>query len=297
MPRLCCLCAQSLSRSSGEAVNCTTCENIYHRTCASVDNTTLPSALNQFICHECRINETVLGADSTANSVLAQLEDLRKEISSIKTLQDQSSSAIKNFENKLNVVTSLAQQVSSNSSKINNVSKAVSELHNKVNKLDYFEKSKQLVITGYPQSKNENLIGIVGKIATVVGVELPSSVLDKCFRFRPKNGRVQPILVIFSSSVWRDKLLKAYRSRKSALKGADVGVVCDGSISLGEHLSSDQQNLLTQTKEDLKQPGLAEFVWFQNNKVLVRPRQGAKISVVTSVTDILRLKNTIMSSK
>lgn len=287
MPRLCCLCALPLTRIDGAAVNCSGCENIFHRSCVPVDDL---AALTEFKCVECDVNKAIFQSDGTTVSIVEQLKSMQDEIASIKSLQSQSSMAIKNVEAKLGVVTNLAQQVSSNSSKINAVNKSITELQRKVTLMDSYEKARQIVVTGYPQLKDENLHVAIKTISIVMGVDMPTDVIDKCFRFRPKSGDVKPILVIFSSSIWRDKLLNAFRRRKKPIMGIELRINSSAKVIIGEHLSSDQKSLLAKARKDLVETKLFSFVWFQNNKVLARENEGKKISVITSIGDINRLK-------
>ena len=234
MPRVCCLCAKPLSRIEAEAVNCSKCENIFHRTCVSVDIAALPTALLEFTCTECDINNTVLES-STSSSILAQLQEMQNEVASIKILHTQSNNAIKNVEMKLCAVTNLAQEVTLNTTKINAANKSISELQYKVNQLCTFEKAKQLVVTGLPHSKAENLRD-VKSIAAAIGLTISTDVIDKCFRFRPRSGNIKPVLVTFSSTFWRDKMLSAFRSRKKPLAGGDLGLDPSVKLIIGEHL-------------------------------------------------------------
>ena len=86
------LCAKPLSRIEAEAVNFSKSENIFHRTCVSVDIAALPTALLEFTCTECDINNTV-HESSTSPSILAQLQEMQN--ASIKILHTQSNNAIK----------------------------------------------------------------------------------------------------------------------------------------------------------------------------------------------------------
>ena len=85
MPRVSCLCAKPLSRIEAEAVNCSKCENIFHRTCVSVDIAALATALLEFRCTECDINNTVVES-STSSSILVQLQEMQNVVASIKIL-------------------------------------------------------------------------------------------------------------------------------------------------------------------------------------------------------------------
>ena len=95
---------------------------------------------------------------------------------------------------------------------INAANKSISELQYKVNQLCTFEKAKLLVV---------NLRDVVKSIAAAIGLTISTDVIDKCFRFRPRSGNIKPVLVTFSTTFWRDKMLSAFRSRKKPLVALD----------------------------------------------------------------------------
>lgn len=284
MPKKCGLCTSSIDRNVSNSVSCSKCKLIFHRNCADIDDDASPSEINKWICFECNGLEL--------ESMIKKFSELQIEINSIKKLQEQSSSSIKNFEVKLGVVADLTQKVALNTSAVAKIKSRMNSIETKQTKLENYERQRHLVFTGIPVKNDENLENILLSIIVGLGVTISPDQIDRCFRFKSKTGPTKPVLLILNSGKICSNILQLFRSRKKNISGIDFGLRFEASVSIviGEHLSSDQQALLKLAKEELKDSKLYRFVWFQNGNVLVRATEGNKVIKISCSDDITKIK-------
>lgn len=278
--KLCCLCADTLSRAGSESINCTVCENIFHKDCILNPNLESCIDLSTWKCYECVGNADL-------KSLKEKVDGLRSDI--VK-LQKHNTSTLKSVEDQLSIVSDLTVKIERNSNSIEYLKKSYNVLQRSVSSLSNHEKQRQVVITGVPERPKEDLFKIVCNIGRLLKIDHLESMIDNCFRFRPKASTIKPILLIFISCRTRDKFLQSFRSRKKLIIGNEIGFPSEVKVAVGEHILGHQQSLLQLCKDDLLKPGIVKYVWFQNNNILVRKVEGDKAMKISSIDDVKQLK-------
>ena len=93
-----------------------------------------------------------------------------------------------------------------------------------------------------------------------------------------------------------NSILNAFKKKRAPLNGPDFNLGNDIKLVIGEHLSADQNTLLKDAKKQLLESKLCNYVWVQNNEILVRQSQGLKSHYIRSIDDIARLVKSLSMS-
>lgn len=190
--------------------------------------------------------------------------------------------------NKLNDVSDLSSQLKSNTASITRLNKSVDLLKSKQHKLESILKRRELVVTGVPETEKDAK-KVVLNICKLFGIAEATVSLDNCFRFKSPSSKVNPILVVFSGTKQRNDLLMAFRQRKKPIKATELGLAVDTPIRIGEHMSSEQRMLMNVAREQLINKCGYKFLWFRDNQVLLKEKEGDKTTCISSLEDIDRI--------
>lgn len=282
MPVNCGSCAVAISRSSEPSIVCKSCSKCFHPKCANLDIKDLSQAKNTWSCTVCKI--------SNVHNTLQLIEN---DLSAFKSNTEKS---IVNISGSIKTLVDLSEIVSANTAKIEllesenrEIKREIVMLRKHYERIESNTRMQNAVISGIPESKNENLEDLVLKLAENLGMTLTKDKIHKISRFRPRNGTTKPILVSFSHASTKEQLLSLYNIRKS-IKGDAVGLSSDIVIRIGDHLTSHKQLLLQKAKKELKSTGQYSYVWTQNGNVLIRKTTNSKIHKINNLDDIARYK-------
>lgn len=286
MPTLCCACAGAIVRSQGDSISCTSCSGIYHRDCVGIGVIT-QEELQNWKCGEC-------GSRDRLESIISSFDDMKADVEKLKGLQNETKKSIDKVLKNLSSVSELSSQLKSNTASITRLKQSVELLKNKQHRLESILKRRELVITGVPETESD-VKKVVFNICKLFGIAETTVNLDNCFRFKSPTSKVNPILVVFSGAKQRDDLLMAYRRRKKPIKATELGLTVDAPIRIGEHTSSEQKNLMIVAREKLIKNGNFKFLWFSDNQVLIKEKEGAKVMCISSLEDIDRIKKTCIN--
>lgn len=287
MPSLCCACAGAIQRNQSDSVVCKSCTGIYHRDCIGIGDATQDELLN-WICSECFSRERI-------ESIISSFDQMKQDVEKLKILQGESKVSIDKLLVNLKSVSELSSQVKSNSSSITRLNKSVELLRKNQLKLESVLKRKELAVTGVPETEID-VKKLVLKICKLFGISEATVNLESCFRFKSATSKVNPILVVFSGVKQRDDVLLAFRKRKKPIKGTEIGLNTDSPIRIGEHTSFEQKNLMLVAREQLVKNGGFKFLWFRDNRVLLKEKEGAKTIVLSSLEDIESVKKSRTNS-
>lgn len=282
MPVNCGSCGVAISRSSEPSIVCKICNKCFHPKCANLDIKDLPLAKSTWACTVCKI--------SNVHNTLQLMEN---DLSAFKSNTEKS---IVNISGSIKTLVDLSEIVSQNSTKIEFLESENREIKREIvllkkhcEKIETNTRMLNVVISGIPESKSENLEDLVIKLAGSLGLTLTKDKIHKICRFRPRNGATKPILVSFSHPSTKEQLISLYNIRKS-IKGDVLGLSSDISIRIGDHLTSQKQMLLQKAKKELKSTGQYSYVWTQNGNVLIRKISNSKIFKINNLDDIARYK-------
>ncbi|CAG9792894.1 unnamed protein product [Diatraea saccharalis] len=213
-----------------------------------------------------RLLPTMLAAELAP--VKKQLNDLQ---TSVKFVSDQYDDLSKSYDKLLNDHKALIE-------KCNHMSMNSSSLIQRVNSLEQYLRESNLEIQGVPESKSENIFGIVKKIANAVGYALSDSSILNCTRVASMNRdgkRPRTIIAKMYSTRCRDEFYSAVARfnrfhMNNKLSSSLIGIAGESRpIFVSEHLSPDNKVLHAATRQKAKE-NKYKFVWVRNGRIFLR---------------------------
>lgn len=144
-----------------------------------------------------------------------------------------------------------------------------------------------------PENRNENVIEVVKKLASVVSYDLPEKDILSCYRVAKmdkKSNRPRAIVAKLPSPRRRDELLAAVRkfnkSSAEKLHSTHLELTNDKApIYISEHLSPANKSLHAATRKVVKEKKL-KFCWVRNGHIFVRKN-------LTSPSILIRNESTL----
>lgn len=165
------------------------------------------------------------------------------------------------------------------------------ELSSDVNSLKQQNLRNNLIVAGVPYKKGENLKEIFVKLSKTLNVEVTEGNFQ-IRRFAAKSDSISGnILVELDQYTVKKELLR--RRKTKNILCSELGFGGESSVVLFNQLTHDNLEILAEAKK-LKSECNFKFVWFQNNQILARKTEKAKIFTLNSKSDVIRL---IVSSK
>ena len=147
MPSTCGKYESSISRIgiNTATISCSKCNNVYHKSCVNFDSEI--SKASKWKCSNC--------VDASLANILEKFNKLKEEVSAVKH-------SVSNIKDKIDDVIEIGQ--ASNKSEIQRLKNQNIKLKWPVDRLEALSRERNIVITGIPQSQNENLFNIINNV-------------------------------------------------------------------------------------------------------------------------------------
>lgn len=143
-----------------------------------------------------------------------------------------------------------------------------------------------MILAGVPYRKGENLKTTFIKICNTLKVDIA----EECFeirRFTSKTGKnPSNILVELDEYTVKKTLLKNCKTK--SILTSELGFTGDHSVVLFNQLTHDNLEILAEAKK-LKTECNFKFIWFQNNQILAKRIEKAKIYTLNTKNDIAKI--------
>lgn len=216
------------------------------------------------------------------------MSEVKRDIRSINEKQEEMLRSLTFFSDKMSDFEQTLTMIAQNSKAIEqlgatneSLKSEMAGLKSKINEMDQFSRLKNIEIQGVPVKKDENLIQILNKISTSLGVELPAGKIDSIHRVQsfdknaPKN-----IIVECNNRKLRDDLLLAVKEKRRA--GASAGLRIEGIptvIYINEHLTAQNKLLFRDTRLVAREKGY-KYAWVKNGAVFIRKGEESPIKLI-----------------
>lgn len=135
-------------------------------------------------------------------------------------------------------------------------------------------------------TENEDVDGIVRRVATCLKVELSERDVDAAHRVPTKGSGPPNIVVKFVSRQVRESILKA--AKKNRLNAASLGFQGSEPVYVNAHLCPENKILLGKSIQMKKEKNW-KFAWFADDKVLMRKSENSKVVHVTCEDDLSKI--------
>lgn len=224
-------------------------------------------------------------------AVSRELKPLREEIASIKEslnfINNQHDLIVKRVDNLEKEV----KLVSVAKAEVGKIRDAISIADAENHKREQWARRSNVEIFGIPERQGENLLKILGDIASHMQFPLHSaSDIDFVTRVAPKqneNKKIKPIVVRFLARWKKDDFLAV--ARKLRLKCSDIGISGDSFVHFNEHLTSRNKALLQRVKSVCKEKGF-KYVWVRNCSIKVRRSDTSPVIHISCESDLNKIK-------
>lgn len=310
-------CRKDLS-TDGEGIVCNAgCKKKYHFICSGVSESTyktMPTGRkDSWLCVNCRSSGSQKEKKPSEQGPIeeSKTEDVVEPSQHVDSNSKvgQKESLLAEMNNKLtlmsNEMTEIKETVSFMSEKYDRIleelkdfkkikanyfvlEKKVEFLENKINDLEQYSRNKNLELKGIEETPNENLKGIVVKLASKMGVEnISESSIDVIHRVDNRTNREpKDIIVQFNNRTSRNLFLEKKKERvysNEVSKGRK-----DNVIYINEQMTPQTKQIFWETKNMCKEKNY-NYVWFREGKIFVRKAQGTKAIRIKSMEDIKKL--------
>lgn len=165
------------------------------------------------------------------------------------------------------------------------------ELSIDVNSLQQQNLRNNLIIAGVPYKKGENLKEIFVKLSKTLKVEITEESFE-IRRFSSKSDTNSGNILVELDNFSVKKILLKNRKTKNIL-ASELGFTGENSIVLFNQLTHLNLQILAEAKK-LKTECNFKFIWFQNNQILARKEEKARIFILHTKNEIGKL---ILSQK
>ncbi|XP_022198386.2 uncharacterized protein LOC111055476 [Nilaparvata lugens] len=300
----CSKCANKIKHQK-DRLTCSTCKSTFHIKCVKVDFTKLDK--DTWKCNSC------LGEDSSdsshSDSPLSQSKDaILASIASMRTNMEKQiggvatnvtdiknelvgvNSAINKMQDTLALLASDNESHKSEFLKIreenDKLKKTVHLLDDKIKDMEQFSRKDNIEITGVPYNRDEDLYGLLDRIAAVIDVNYNINFISTVHRLGVTNERPNPpIIVKFISRDYKSSWIGAARANRKKLTAASLSINWPPtSVYVNEHLSPTNKFILGNAKRLVREKKLAA-AWTRDCRIYVKKsaESGAPITLIKTI--------------
>jgi|SRR5277367_4350857 len=155
-------------------------------------------------------------------------------------------------------------------------------LENRVRKMEQQLSSNKVVISGIPESKNENTEAVIQNL--IGKAKIGASQVKTTRMGAPKKGKNRPILVTLKDEAEAYGLVQYSRQSKPTANLIHDSFAKEVRIFISAYLTPETKRLWDATYLRAKGKGF-KFIWLSNGEILVRMKEGERIRHINSIED------------
>ncbi|CAB3243681.1 unnamed protein product [Arctia plantaginis] len=212
--------------------------------------------------------------------VLAGINDIKSDISLLKTSVEDFSTKFKDLDDRVRAVEGTKDEVLEMKSRLEGI-------ENSLNERDQWMRLNNVEIKGVPLRDRENLVDVVSRIASRIQYPITKHNINFVVRVPSSEGRVKPIIVSFLNRYLKEDFVAAARACKN-LCAADINLEGTSRIYINDHLTVQNKLLLNKAKKLAKEYDF-EFIWVKNCKIFARKNQMSKSFVIKNDKDLSKI--------
>lgn len=197
-------------------------------------------------------------------------------------------------------IDSLAGRVTIVETKINKQEESHKELQSRVDSLEERNRANEqrfrinnIEIVGIPKTKNEDCATIVEDVAKAAGIVVKEGDIQIAHRVPSKRGSIIAQLQLRKTRI---EWMKTFKEKRNLTADKVNKIFPNTRVYVNEHLTLHNKQLLHEAKK-MKKEKLCEFVWVNDNKILVRKNIKSKIFRIQTDKDIARVRETLQEEE
>jgi len=229
-----------------------------------------------------------MSLEETLKQIQRDLADIKREIGAIPKLND----AIEKLWDLPKRMTVLEEDVLGMADDIDELKEKVNKCMEKTSDLEQYSRKYNLIISGIPVLRNENLRSIVIDMADSLGIKVYYNDIDTIHRLSERDGK-RAIIARFISRDLKYEIVRASKIQKLTdaflrlQSGKDPApVFCD------EHLTPESKFMLLKAKR-MKKAKLLEYVWTKDCTVKVKVNKGGDTIIVSKPEQLDSLEQSL----
>lgn len=296
-------------------LQCVDCKSFFHGGCVGMskeDIDFIQSENQIWRCESCNKNRRAsMRVETELDKNIPDLSDVMKLL---QEMRQESKEQTRNLEHELGTsielchktISDLRQTIELQSESLNKYKDLYDKLYVEHNKLqlkvidlenryddsEQYSRLNTVEINGIPEQMNENLLGLIQKVGNCLDLQINEDTVDACHRLGSKRvGEERPrgIVVKFTRRIIKDELLTKRRVKRN-LNTSDMDLPGPARVVyINESLTPTRRRIFNEVRVIKKEKGFT-FVWVRNGKILVRPSEGDKVTVVTNWSDVEKLR-------
>ncbi|KAK2575261.1 hypothetical protein KPH14_000957 [Odynerus spinipes] len=232
----------------------------------------------------CSVSSRVKGVETRVDGLGAEMKDLstkQEKLSGIFT------SRLARADERQK---SYSEVLRGNEAATSTLATKVVALTAKISRLEGDRRASELVVSGLPETPNEDLPGVFVKISTLLGAPLTTSHIARAARMRgsPDVNRPQLDHVILTSRASRDALISAKRRKRQFLASEVDESLGPRPIHINEYLPRNTWALLRLVRVVARERSY-QHVWVRSGRIFVRKESGTTTISITSPEDLNKL--------
>lgn len=227
--------------------------------------------------------------DETLVMILGELKEIKKDFKNFKISQEEQAAKFNTIFKQLKDENSILKRIVTDLQQENQyLNSEVSRISFGLNSTTQDKLSNNLIITGVPFAKSENLSDLVIATGSILKIKITTTDFKVKRIFSKANKSVSNLLVEFVDIGVKKKLIN--NRKEFGLSSTQLGFATSNEIYFFNQLTAYNLELLAEAR-NLKNKFKFKFIWFQNNQVLLRKSEKAKIYSIRSKQDLVNIQN------
>lgn len=284
----CADCFKKLTRYD-DTIDCVVeeCKKLYHIDCCgiSMDKFTQMKQSGEVKNWKCNLCRKVTMEDlyKLMNNMRKEMFEYRKSVDFCNDKMDDAMEMMKKMTQEAVTQKKEVEELKAENKVLKN---QIVEIQLKTEEMHQHDLNRNLIFDGLPMMKDENLMeDFIPRISKAVNIAINKSDVQAVHRLPSAGkGRENPIIVEFTNRRVRDQVLT--NGRKKRIKTNQLyPALPEQPLYVTEHLTKHNRNLLYLTKQAKKANNFA-FVWFSNNKILLKITEKSRPIIIRKEKDL-----------
>lgn len=212
-------------------------------------------------------------------------QKLNEQLKDIRESQQFISNQYEEIKQAVAEVAALKSKLSDLENTVKMQDKEIVNLQLKIAQQDQYSRRNNLEIREVAVTAGEQVEEIVIRVAGKAGVQVTSTDIEAAHRVKSEPGKIPMIIARFVNRKVRNEVLK---QRKTTITNHEIAGTGPGRIYISENMCPFYRKLHFEVRTKAKDKGY-QFVWFVENKILVRKAPGTPTIAVESAADLHKI--------
>lgn len=225
------------------------------------------------------------------------MSELTQVLQAIKSMDEKLNLRINNIEQQNNTIienfNTLSHQFEELSVKQNQLGQSLTSVHIEIEKLKQKAIGGDIIISGIPNTEEIKIFDIVDSVCKYYKLTINEIDYNKMYQLKSKHNKSDytTICVEFNSRTFKSVLLKQKKKLGPVMLNKINLALSDGDmrkVIVKNRMTQYFSNLLKEAYS-FKEKYKFQYVWFQDNEILMKKTESSKPNKIESKMDLIRL--------